>query len=114
MAFVRHFFIGNSYLGSGEDHLRFIHGEAQQPWPYAMFCPACGEVWARMPVDGSDREWSSMHRHCEAHSHYSREVPGSLILAWEPELFKSFSPEMIEREFHLHLKYWERESVEGC
>jgi hypothetical protein len=110
MSFTRHFFIGNQYLGSGEDRLRFIHGEAQQPWPYVVFCSECGEIWARMPVDGSEREWGVLGRHCEAHSHFSREVPGSLIADWEPEFFKSFSREMIEREFKLHMNYWERQN----
>lgn len=110
MTFLRHFFIGNQYLGCGQDKLRFVHGEAQQPWPYAVFCPACGDVWARMPVDGSDREWSSLHRHCEAHSRYSREIPGSLILSWEPELFETFSLEMIQREFTLHMRYTEKQN----
>lgn len=113
MAFTRHFFVGKQYLGSGPDRLRFIHGEAQQPWPYVVFCSDCGDIWARMPVDGSSREWGVLGRHCEAHSRYSREIPGSLIVDWEPELFETFSPEMIQREFDLHLKYLEKQNAEG-
>lgn len=113
MSFLRHFFIKDQYLGSGEDHLRFVHGEAQQPWPYAVFCSECGEIWARMPVDGSGREWAILGRHCEKHSRYSHEVPGSLILNWEPELYKTFSAGMLRRELELHLNYWEKHNAEG-
>lgn len=108
MPFVRHFLLGAENLGSAEDSLRFIHGEAQQPQPYAMFCPGCGEVWARMPVSGSNREWHVVNRHCEAHPGPSRYiVHGSLISNWEPELTAIFPDEVIKREFELHLRLWD-------
>jgi len=104
MPYLRHFWLGNTYLGSAEDHLRFVHAEVQQPQPYAMFCPTCGELWARMPVDGSSREWRIIGGYCERHPGTSRfVVPGSLILNWEPELYEILPEAVLRRELLLHL-----------
>lgn len=113
MTLRRHFHIHGQYYGSGEEKLRYVHGELQQPAPYAMFCPHCGEIWARMPVDGSNREWVIIGGYCEQHPGPSRfVVHGSLILQWEPELYLSLSSEMIRREFEVHMRLWEKENVE--
>lgn len=112
MQFFRHFYIGATYLGSSEDHIRFIHGEAQQPVPYVMFCPACGEVWARMPVVNSMANWRIIGGYCELHGKSARYVvPGSLMLNWEPELTKILPDAVIRREFDLHVRLWERGHV---
>jgi hypothetical protein len=115
--FIRHFNVTNQYgietcLGAAEDHLRFIHAEAQEPQPYAMFCPTCGEIWAKMPVDGSNREWRIIGGYCEQHPGPSRyTVHGSLMLAWEPELTEILPDEVIRREFELHMRLWDKEKV---
>lgn len=112
MAFVRHFFVGKQYLGSSDDHLRFIHGEAQEPLPYCMFCPTCAEIWARLPVDGSSREWRVISHYCEAHPGPSKYVVhGSLMLNWEPELTAILPADAIRREFELHVRLWEKENA---
>ena len=109
MTYLRHFWVGNTYLGSAEDRLRFVHAEAQQPQPYAMFCPTCGEIWARMPVDGSQREWRIVGGHCEQHPGPSRfVVAGSLIMVWEPELYEILPEEVLKRELRLHLNLLEK------
>ena len=116
MKFIRHFNVTNQYgietcLGAAEDHLRFIHAEAQEPQPYAMFCPTCGEIWAKMPVDGSNREWRIIGGYCEQHPGPSRyTVHGSLMLAWEPELTEILPDEVIRREFELHMRLWDKET----
>jgi hypothetical protein len=113
MTYFRHFFIDGQYYGSGEDKIRFVHAEAQEPMPYAMFCPTCGEIWARMPVENSQREWRIIGGYCEKHPGVSPYVVhGSLILAWEPDLYDCMPPEMLKREFELHLRLWEKEIVE--
>ena len=120
MTFIRHFLIRDhkdelpQHLGIAEDHTRFVHAEAQQPAPYAMFCPTCGEIWARMPVDGSTRGWRIIGGHCEQHPGPSRYVVhGSLILNWEPELTAILPDEVIRREFELHLRLWDKEKANG-
>jgi len=37
-------------------------------------------------------------------------VPGSLMLAWEPELTDILPDEVIKREFALHLRLWDKEN----
>jgi hypothetical protein len=117
--FTRHFYVNNQYgietwLDYAEEHLRFVHGEAQHPQPYAMFCPTCGEIWARMPVDGSNREWRIIGGYCEQHPGASRYVVhGSLMLAWEPELTEILPDEVIRREFELHMRLWDKETENG-
>ena len=118
MSFVRHFYLKDQYgveslLGSGTEHMRFVHAEAQQPQPYAMFCPTCGEMWARMPVDGSNREWRIIGGYCEQHPGPSRYVVhGSLMLQWEPELTAILPDEVIRREFEVHMRLWDREHAQ--
>jgi hypothetical protein len=118
--FLRHFHLrteqsGRDYeiFGSSEDHIRFVGGEAQEPIPYMMWCPKCGEIWARMPVDGSRREWRIIGGYCEQHPGPSTYViHGSLMLNWEPELTAILPDDVIRREFDLHMRLWEKEQNE--
>lgn len=114
MPFVRHFYVKTGqdfeWLGDADDHVRFIHAEAQEPQSYAMFCPICGDIWARMPIYNSRREWRIIGGYCEQHPGPSRYVVhGSLMLNWEPELTAILPDEVIKREFEVHIRLWEKE-----
>ena len=110
-SFFRQFYVNDQYLGSSEDHIRFIHGEAQHPVPYVMFCPCCGEIWARMPVVNSMADWRIVGGYCERHGKSRYAIAGSLMLQWEPELTAILPDGVIRREFELHLRLWDRENV---
>lgn len=110
MTFPRHFIIHGQHYGTGQDHWRRVHEELQDPSPYALFCPHCVEIWAKMPVEGSKRNWMVYTVHCENHpgkSPYT--IHGSVLLNWETELLKILPPEMVRREFEVHMKLWEKE-----
>lgn len=110
MAFFRHFYVNGEYLGSSEDPSRIVHATLTQPIPYVMFCPVCGEIWARMPVVNSMADWRIIGGYCEKHQPPTRfMVPGSLILNWEPELTKILPDAVIRREFELHIRLWGKE-----
>jgi hypothetical protein len=110
-SFFRQFYVNDQYLGSSEDHIRFIHGEAQHPVPYVMFCPCCGELWARMPVVNSMADWRIIGGYCERHGKSRYAIAGSLMLQWEPELTAILPDGVIQREFELHLRLWDKENV---
>jgi hypothetical protein len=108
--YFRHFRVYGKYLGSAQEHIRFIHGEAQEPVPYMMFCPACGEIWAEMAVVNSSAEWRIIGGYCEKHGKSRYAIAGSLMLQWEPELTAILPDEVIKREFALHLRLWDKEN----
>jgi len=112
MPYIRHFFVGDKYYGSAEARKRIIHGELQEPQHYAMFCPECGEVWARMPVEGvtTPNWWRIIGGNCRRHPGPSPfVVAGSLMLNWEPELQEMLPEELLrEWELPLHFEFWDK------
>jgi hypothetical protein len=109
---IRHFYVEEQELGGAEDCMRFIHGQAQHPYSYAWFCPACGEVWARAPVSGAEK-WIVQGGYCRKHPGPSPfTVAGSLMLSWEPEHNAMIQqlPDALEWEFERHLEFFERGS----
>lgn len=104
---LRHFYIWGNYYGSAPERQRFVHGILQDPQHYAMFCPECGEIWARMPVDGvhTSNWWRIIGGNCERHPGPSRfVVAGSLMMEWEKELQEILPDGVIRREFELHME----------
>jgi hypothetical protein len=97
------------FLGSFIRGLKQVHAQFDPPFSYAYFCPTCGEVWARCPIEG--RPFQIQGGYCRKHpgpSPYT--VPGSLMLAWEPaynDLLLS-CPDVVAWEFNRHLDYAER------
>lgn len=119
MPFFRHFYIREAYekeltyRGSSDEHMRIVHAQLEQPAPYVVFCPVCGDIWARLPVVNSDREWQIRGGYCERHRQPTRFIiPGSLILDWEPELTAILPDAVVIREFNLHMRLWEKENGE--
>jgi hypothetical protein len=87
------------------------HAEAHSPHSYAFFCPVCGEVWARAPVEdgGKMNQFLVLTRRCRQHSSPDPiDVPGSLFVEWD-EAFNEAMPDQLILEWELprHLDYAE-------
>lgn len=68
-----YFFIGGSLVGRGSKH---IYNPYSVPWvvlpSWALLCPKCGEVWARivvnLPPEFADLgTWMAQRVYCRAH-----------------------------------------------
>lgn len=73
------YFIGNGFFGQSE-----VHDQAHSA---AMFCPHCGQIWARVVVESPSAPWDIYQNGCILHPNvyiYTQGQPhGSII----PELF---------------------------
>jgi len=81
----------------------------------ALFCPGCGEVWARVargPTWYSMAKWCGRQAQCE--NLYS--VPGSFFGIMEgstdAQAFLEF-PAFLRREFEVQLRWAERRPIQG-
>lgn len=106
---LQHFIVEGRYLGQAPRSRVMVHGEPQYPRPYAFFCPCCGDVWARCPIDGAPEDWMVWSLACRKHRVGQLGVPGSLMLTWDAAFNKGFPQEVIEWEFERHLEFIEKE-----
>lgn len=100
------FFIQGEFLGTslveGEDR----RGASRPPWSIAYFCPACGEVWARIHFEG--QRFYTCTRLCDKHASEMRiEVPGSIWVPFEPAIMRELPEAVLRRELQTHLKHEE-------
>lgn len=74
----------------------------------AHFCPFCGNIWARLLVPG--QLWHTVTASCSACPPYdgAGKPSGSLFLSWNLRQLDEFPPELIRREFLLHLAHFEK------
>lgn len=113
MQYTQHFIIEGRYLGSTPRGKVNAHGSLTAPAPFAFFCPRCGDLWARCPVEGHTpfepvwtwAAWSISCRKCRPNF---GEVPGSLIFPWACEFNEDLPLEVMQRELTIHLDWWER------
>ena len=114
MSYVQHIYVEGGYLGNIPRKKLFIHGELHEPQHYAYFCPSCGNLWARLPVDGTVTEnwWRIVGGYCRKHPERSNpfSVAGSLMLGWEPEYCELLlsCPDVVKWEMARHLEFIER------
>ena len=101
----QHFIIGGQYFPAADRTLAITHAQAHTPYSYAFCCPKCGEVWARAGVEGNS-QWSFLQRACSKHSE-GLQVPGSVWLSWDRDFTNAFPLELLLRELHLHINYFE-------
>lgn len=100
-----HIFVGNRLLGE----ISYDSGRPDLRWKrcsYAMFCKACGEIWARVVMNNSRGEQQSfdlIHAACEHHPD-PWDVPGTLLVNHLEYLLDLLPPEALIREFQLHMK----------
>ena len=100
---LRHFLVEGRYLGAHPARKRVIHELLAPPVGYSFFCTECGKLWAECPVDGA--RFMVWARPCAEHKPTSFDVPGSLIMGWEPEFVSDFPPDVWARELRLHLQW---------
>lgn len=110
MPLTQQFFVGNQYLGEAP---RGLASRTNSPPPsLAFFCPQCGEVWARCPID--NQRWTISHSPCEKCDRIDiLTLPGSLWRALDTEFQNALPREALLREFHLALKYLDYLQSEG-
>lgn len=108
MIFPRHFIVGTNHLGTTKVNYTMVHGERHPPCGYAFFCPTCGEIWARAPVQiGVEySKFQSVSRGCAKHPQHALEVPGSLWLDWDREFTTSFPFGALLYEVELQLAHF--------
>ncbi len=113
MTQLRHFFIDGQYLGTGPAaDYAFRDERARKPWATAYFCPICGEVWARIAIDGQQYHVYSLP--CIKHiPKWEFTVYGSVWMDNERQLTDSFPPAVLARELDIHLKHGELFYKEG-
>lgn len=102
--------IKGEFLGGFPRQAVIVHAERQLPRSLAYFCPHCGKIWARAEVDGCTH-WEIGGGYCKDHpgpSPYT--VPGSLLLAWEPEYSALLlsCPDVVRWEFQRHMEHYQR------
>lgn len=70
---------------------------SDSPWTasQALFCPKCGEVWARIVIPGE--QWTAVIRNCEKCG------DGQILPPWSVPL-NTYPPRVIEREAKLLLE----------
>lgn len=112
---TQHYFIRGKYYGSAERQPVYHHAERCNPTGLAFFCPFCGEVWALCPVEG--QPFNSYNSPCEKHKRTDElgssslgritrlEVPGSLLLPFDPEWNDALPRELLAREFLIHFNH---------
>lgn len=108
---TQHFNIEGRYLGSCTRRSVVVCGQYQQPASFAFFCGRCANLWARCPVDQSynspDSDWVVWRRPCWKCRGHSGEVPGSLMLPWDPDFSEAFPDAVVRWEFDQHMRFAE-------
>lgn len=102
---IRHFLINGEDYGTGPaTHIR-IAGDFQSQSSEALFCPACGEVWARMPVEPF-QPYVVTSRICEKHGNPTVGIGGTIWKGWGDRPDK-LPKKVLYRELELNIKFYE-------
>ena len=114
------YFIKDEFFGTSLIELPATTPAGIIPHSFAYFCGTCGEVWARIIANPS--AWEVRQVPCELHRPSSVQdwsaTPGSILTAfihknmtavtgWAAAL-ELLPPEIIQREFNLHLTRFEK------
>lgn len=89
-----HYFLGNQLLGVSPSMSKWEDSRVNHN-NLAMFCPQCGDVWARI-ADERCAGWFAATRLCSRHG------DGSFIAVWR-NLFEELPPEVLQYELHIRL-----------
>ena len=104
--YTGYLFVGSDLLGE----LTYDSGRRDLGWhrcSYAMFCPHCGEIWARLVMHNSRGEqcyFEVQRVSCERHPDWWN-VPGSMLVGHLEHLLADLPPDAVKREFAIHLNY---------
>jgi len=97
----------DQYLGT----FRYA-SQAADSWGWmsrAYFCSTCGEIWARTIIQdkqGNPHPFRIANVACRQHWD-PWTIPGSLLVGELAYNLNELSPEAIQREFDIHLNYFE-------
>lgn len=101
----QHFIIEGHYLGSAERLFSLVLGAS--PLSYAFFCHACGEVFAKCPIEGRPWQyWARTCRKCPGGGTLGQ--PGSISLSWDAEFTEAFPQPVLLWEFKRLLEEHDR------
>lgn len=115
LPYTQYFIVEGKYLGQAPRKLVFIHAHLQAPNSYAFFCPICGEVWARCPIQRGDQgyqltepttHWQILHVACRKHYMHAYSVPGGLMLDWDREFSDALPKAALRWELSRHLELY--------
>lgn len=86
-----------------------VFGSSEQ-FSKAVFCPKCGEVWARMPLYIGEQlqPWMVETVSCEGCNYLPMMHPGSLFRGTDHEFQDNFPKELYLREIDLAVKHFKR------
>jgi len=96
-----HYFLGSRLLGSTE---------ALQTWDgactassMAYFCHNCGDVWGRVVIP--NKRWMAVSAACPKCPTWNARLPGSFMFSWHHTQLNEFPPQVVQREFDLHMNH---------
>lgn len=101
---LQHFIIEGKYLGSTERLFNLTQGSS--PLSYGFFCHACGEIFAKCPIDNRPWQyWSRTCRKCLSSGSRTLGIPGSVSLSWDPEYMAALPLSVLSWEFLRELEF---------
>ena len=104
---LQHFIVEGKYLGQvARASVQFDFNSRQYPLSKFFYCVECGETFAKCPVEIGPKtaNWTAVPACCiKCQPTWGQHVAGS-IWHHEAEFTASFPPEVLAREFHLHLR----------
>lgn len=104
------FIVNGEVIARGNVSHDDVHGQPFPPDSFAYVCPFCGDVWAKVKVEG--RPFVSWLISCESHPPpYAGVVAGSLWLGWDRAFNLCLPREVLVREVEMHIKHFEREEI---
>jgi hypothetical protein len=101
----RHFFIEGRYLGASTQVLS-DWGTNPLPPSVAFCCPACGDIWARFPMDPPTR-FSFVSSGCRKHPYPPSEPGGSVWWIADRHMNAAFPDAVLRWELERHLDWRE-------
>lgn len=90
-------FLEGQCLGHKVRGLQRTHEQLHVPFSHHYFCPACGEVWAKVVVMDEKTKHCFLPKPCPQHG------LGSLLCSWDDYLNLSLATKAILREIDLCL-----------
>lgn len=92
---------GESYGTADAPFIR-VDGKAYRPSSIAIFCPECGEVWARRQVISHEApRWQIRTWTCSRHG------GGWLWSGWDEPWNKALPPRVLYRELEFIKRWWD-------
>ncbi len=100
------FFLSSRFAGTSDVPFEQFKEESAAPQSRAYYCSTCGDVFARMVVEGPTG-WRYEPRRCARCGHSPGVVAGSIL--WLPhgsESFENLPPQVLKHEVERHWSYF--------